>query len=565
LIEWIREKLLEPDAKTWKGRRVLVFTEYTDTKRYLEQQLRAALAGTRGAEEALTTFHGGMNDARREEIKRAFNADPAKHPLRILIATDAAREGVNLQNHCADLFHFDVPWNPGRMEQRNGRIDRKLQRSPDVYCYYFFYSQRPEDAVLRALVRKTATIERELGSLSPVIDRRLQRLLARGIARRDTDQLATAIEAEAADAEDRATVDEELEAAREQRQDLEKQLDQLRTLLESSRKTLGLDEGAFRETLSSGLELLGAEPLGGVAGSLRFRFPALDKRAGADPTWAETLDTLRAPRPRDQKLWEWRRESPPRPVVFEDPGTLDGEVVHLHLEHRVVQRILGRFRAQGFVHDDLSRACVGQTRDAVPRVILLGRLSLYGEGAARLHDEVLAVAARWTDTASGPLRPLAEKGEAESRSETLLHQALLETKTGSVPEPVQKRLLATLPRDMSDLLPHLEERARRIAEKAVEKLDARGSREARDMKALLESQRDRIRKTLEAHERPQLRLDFDEEEKRQLEADRRHQTSRLASLEAELVSEPDRIRAVYDVKATRIEPVGIVYLWPVSG
>ncbi len=53
----------------------------------------------------------------------------------------------------------------------------------------------------------------------------------------------------------------------------------------------------------------------------RFEFPALDRRQGADPTWAETMDTLRAPRRRDQKPWEWRRESPIRPVVFHDTGT----------------------------------------------------------------------------------------------------------------------------------------------------------------------------------------------------------------------------------------------------
>ncbi|MFN9293226.1 MAG: helicase-related protein [Planctomyces sp.] len=47
--------------------------------------------------------------------------------MRILVATHAAREGLNLQAHCWNLFHFDVPWNPSRMEQRNGRIDRKLQ------------------------------------------------------------------------------------------------------------------------------------------------------------------------------------------------------------------------------------------------------------------------------------------------------------------------------------------------------------------------------------------------------------------------------------------------------
>jgi SNF2 family DNA or RNA helicase len=96
----------------------------------------------------------------RVKKKRSFNSDPSKDKLGILIATDAAREGVNLQNHCADLFHFDVPWNPSRLEQRNGRIDRKLQRAPEVRCYYFFYTQRDEDRVLKALVQKSKVTRR---------------------------------------------------------------------------------------------------------------------------------------------------------------------------------------------------------------------------------------------------------------------------------------------------------------------------------------------------------------------------------------------------------------------
>ena len=107
------------------------------------------------------------SDEDREETKRAFNAHPDQSPLRILIATDAAREGINLQNHCADLFHFDVPWNPSRMEQRNGRIARVLQRAPEVRCHYFVFRQRPEDRVLETLVKKTDRIRRELAERHP--------------------------------------------------------------------------------------------------------------------------------------------------------------------------------------------------------------------------------------------------------------------------------------------------------------------------------------------------------------------------------------------------------------
>ena len=118
-----------------------------------------------------------MSEDAREEVKRAFNEEPQQHPLRILIATDAAREGLNLQQHCADLFHFDLPWNPARLEQRNGRIDRKGQRAPDVRCYYFVLEQRPQDRVLETLVRKTETIREQLGSLAPVLQRDVEAML----------------------------------------------------------------------------------------------------------------------------------------------------------------------------------------------------------------------------------------------------------------------------------------------------------------------------------------------------------------------------------------------------
>ncbi|MEP7309928.1 MAG: C-terminal helicase domain-containing protein [Acidobacteriota bacterium] len=106
-----RVKQLIAWCKAHPGDRTLIFTEYADTKRYLEQQLRAALTPGREDDPRIATFHGGMVDEAREEVKAGLQRGPKTHPLRVLIATDAAREGVNLQNNCADLFHFDVPWN----------------------------------------------------------------------------------------------------------------------------------------------------------------------------------------------------------------------------------------------------------------------------------------------------------------------------------------------------------------------------------------------------------------------------------------------------------------------
>lgn len=198
LIEWIRRNMCpnlgRPGAK-WNDTRVIVFTEYDDTKRYLKQQLEAAIAQSDLAPQRIEVYHGPTPPAKREEIKQAFNKDPSKNPVRILIATDAAREGLNLQAHCWNLFHFDMPWNPSRMEQRNGRIDRKLQPKPEVFCHYFVYKQRPEDRILQALVRKTDTIRKELGSLSQVIDSRLAKTLSQGIRRRSLAALEAEIEA----------------------------------------------------------------------------------------------------------------------------------------------------------------------------------------------------------------------------------------------------------------------------------------------------------------------------------------------------------------------------------
>ncbi len=572
---WIKEHLC-PEAGTagakWLDRRVLIFTEYTDTKRYLEQQLRQVIAGSELESERVKTFHGGIGEDSREAIKHAFNLDPAKHPLRILIATDAAREGVNLQNHCADLVHFDVPWNPSRMEQRNGRIDRKLQRADVVHCYYFVLPQRAEDRVLEVLVEKTRRIHEELGSLSPVLERNLNTLMRQGIQHADADRITDGIR-KADDDPRHRDIAAELESTR--RHDaLAKELENLQGMLASSQEWLGLSDEHFRNALSASLALMNAEPMTPAdaakavedPSTARWFLPALDERDGADPTWTTTLDTLRPPRGRKQKLRDWRRETAIRPIVFRDPGTLDGDVVHLHLEHRVVQRLLGRFLAQGFLRDDLTRACVVLTDDPEPKVIALGRLSLYGRGAARLHDEIVAVAADWSDPATrgrSKLKALTQGDKKEVLG--LLERSLATPRLMKVPDAIHARLRAEAERDVSELIPHLDRRAADLTERAVRDLGKRAEKEAVAMVAILEAQRKRIRERQKELEDPQQSFGFDRAAMRQLNADRRKWGERLTLIDAEVTEEPARIRAAYEVKATRVEPAGLVYLWPVSG
>ena len=272
LLDWVRENLcpglplLGQEARgaspMWNDRRVLIFTENREgTKRYLKTILEQAIESTDRADERIEVIDGLTSSSRRKEIQRRFNNDPAKDPLRILLATDAAREGLNFQAHCADLFHFDLPWNPNRIEQRNGRIDRKLQPAPEVHCHYFVLPQRVEDRVLEVLVKKTETIKRELGSLSKVIDDDIEHRLRQGIRHRDAEQLAREIEQAALDAEKKRVSDEELEAARERQEDLKSQIERCRSLLDASRTWTRFEAAPFRNALSCSLELLGAQPL----------------------------------------------------------------------------------------------------------------------------------------------------------------------------------------------------------------------------------------------------------------------------------------------------------------
>ena len=576
LIDWIRAKQV-PDlppfgehpagpAPAWNERRVLIFTENREgTKRYLKRVLEQAIEHTEDADERIAVIDGLTSGPRRKDIQRRFNANPRAEPLRILIATDAAREGLNFQARCADLFHFDLPWNPGRIEQRNGRIDRKLQPAAEVNCHYFALPQRAEDRVLEVLVRKTATIKRELGSLAQVIDDDVERRLRGGIRHDQAEPLRAAIEQADLAAGAKRSAAEELEDARERRDALEAQIERCRTVLDRSRNWAKFNEDAFRDALSCALELLDAPPLRrrqDVSRRTIWEFPDLERRARTDPSWTATLDSLRRPRKLDEKLAEWRKEALIRPVVFKDPQEFAADTVHLHLEQRVAQRLLARFRAQGFVYNDLSRACLAQSRDSIPRVILLGRLALYGQGAERLHEELVPVTARWIEPGrrDGPLRAYAR--DTETRTLALLDESL--SRHAEQPDAVVRdRLLNAAPADVEALRPQLEQRARALAEDALARLAERGKAEAEQLAEVLRRQRERVIEELARHEdNRQLALDFNSDEAEQLEADKRHWRRRLDSFDRDLAEEPKRIKAFYEVRAQRVEPVGLVYLWP---
>ena len=107
----------------------------------------------------------------RERIRARFAEDPAKEPVRVLVATDAAGEGIDLQAHCHRMVNFDIPFNPSRLEQRIGRIDRYGQRFAPEVRYFAPVSETGLYAgdlgFLRRIALKVGTVAADLGSVNP--------------------------------------------------------------------------------------------------------------------------------------------------------------------------------------------------------------------------------------------------------------------------------------------------------------------------------------------------------------------------------------------------------------
>lgn len=550
--------------RAWSGTRIIIFTEYGDTKNYLRNLLSAAIAGTDRDDERIELLHGGMSDEERARVQRAFNSPPDAHPVRILIATDAAREGVNLQGHCADLFHFDLPWNPGRIEQRNGRIDRALQPSPEVRCHYFLYQDRPEDIVLGHLVKKVDTIQRELGSIGSVLLDRMTQALERGIDESTQAKLLAAEEAKGL----KKTASAELEGVRLDEARLRDEIEEAEKVLNRSKKIMEFDPALLRDAIDVGLELCGAPRLAAIAPDKSAKAEAaIDAYQVPElpESWQTTLDNLRPAREPNQPFWEFRKQKP-MPVVFRPPATMNSATAHLHLQHPFVRRVLSRFSSQGYSAHDLSRVTVVRTRhDALARVIAFGRLSLFGMGARRLHDQLVSVAARWVEGKDSALVPFEE--EADKKALESLEQVLAEAPSlGAVSDIVQQKLVASAPTTFQALWKPIRDEADALAHDLKRKLAERGASEAKALADLIDTQRESILAEL-ARRDQQLTLgevaaEFSPEEKRQYESEELHMRARLKTIDNERKDEPNQVQDLYKVSLLRLEPVGLVFLWP---
>lgn len=209
LIELARKVTLDEDAKTAElkryldtlcleqGRKVIVFTEYKDTLDYLYDYLL-----THGYAERVAVMHGHLNREARGAQERKFHQPETL----VLLATDAASEGLNFQFGCWTVIHNELPWNPNRLEQRNGRVDRWGQQH-DVEIYNLLLQDTLEGAILKRLQEKLEVIREQVGSVSDVLSVTgpldLDSLLMEGAAEYEESPLPNAVE----------KLDEQVEAA----------------------------------------------------------------------------------------------------------------------------------------------------------------------------------------------------------------------------------------------------------------------------------------------------------------------------------------------------------------
>jgi len=322
------KKRLRQGSKWIDSERLILFTEYKTTLDYLSHRLMVEFKD-RG--QAIRILFGG-DDCDREAIKQAFN-DP-EDPVRILVATDAASEGMNLQETARLLLHYDVPWNPSRLEQRNGRLDRHGQ-ARDVTVFHFASDDDADMKFLSHVVGKVNAIREDLGSMGEVFDAAFQR---RFVDLHDAQKVA-------------CTLDEAIEKTRgciEMPRVPDLGTDEVKRIADLCRR-IDLSPDSLRETLDVALGFNYGRPrLEGPDGRGRFRLAH-----PLPPQWKDLIDdTLR--------LHRAKGDLGVLPAVVFDPQHFvqifsgrpvfrpTKDTVLLHLGHPLFRQALGLFARARF-------------------------------------------------------------------------------------------------------------------------------------------------------------------------------------------------------------------------
>jgi hypothetical protein len=542
-------KLLVCPNGVWSNERVIIFTEYRTTQKWLlEQLVTEGLA----KDSRLRLIYGGMNSDERESVKAAFQAHPDDAEVRILLSTDAASEGVNLQNHCKHLIHYEIPWNPNRMEQRNGRIDRHGQKSREVFIYHFvgdnYVDQqtavtRPGNLsgdlefLMRAAI-KVQNIREDLGKVGPVIAAQIEEaMLGKRLA------LDTAREEKDSDAVRRMLKFE---------RKVHEQIERLHEQLQETRRNLRLSPENIETVVRIGLELAGQPALTPI------EVPTLKGKAFMLPqfqgSWAACREGILHPHTRKA-----------RPVVFDDDLAKGrDDVVLLHLNHRLVRMCLSLLRAEVWStanRKKLNRATTRIVPNNVldsPAIIAYGRLVVLGNDQQRLHEEII--------TAGGVIRGGAVKESRFSRMNVGDVQRVLEAAQDEIPdEEMRRRLIESWREFAPAAMKALEARMKDRTEGLKKDLQRRAEKEVADITAILTELRKSILEELEDPEESEQMSFFaqwSEEEKEQRERDMDALRIRLEKIPAEIEQETEAIRKRFADPEPRLFPLAVTFLVP---
>lgn len=520
------DAVCRPDGKAWTNERVVVFTEYAHTVDWL-----ARVLNQRGyTDDRLAVIQGSTRPDEREYIRSQFTADPAKEPVRVLLATDAAGEGIDLQTYCHRLVNFDIPFNPSRLEQRIGRIDRYGQtEEPQVFHFVPVADSSTygtDLSFMERIARKIAQVEYDLGSANQVVGEEIQRHFGKRASGKAKSK--------------RLDANEVINSALAGGMELNARLTQLEQRYRVSRTEMHLDPANLRRVVDTALRINHQSPLvpnhdfAQDTDAEVFTVPVLT--AG----WHDTLRGL------DTRL----NPGVLRPITF-DPEAAEGraDLVYVHLGHPIVQkaqRLLRRSlwsvdsplsRVTAVVVEDLDESFVA----AVTRMVLVGR------GGVRLHEEVFLAGVRLKG----------RRAMAEEKAERALDKALDREHLSPADERVRDHLCDLWNVPDAPLRLRLEEsmaaRAGRRHELVVEQLTRRQSADVQRAKEIFAAFRANLRDSLarlrdeEAEAHGQLFSDPDQQ--RQWRRDIEAMSRRLDELDDEETREIAAITDRYaDVK-----------------
>lgn len=547
LITYLKA-VCRPD-RHWTNERVVVFTEYRDTQRWLRELLRQEdLAGDR-----LAILHGGIVAEEREQLRVAFQTDPAEHPVRILLATDAASEGIDLQNHCHRLVNYDIPFNPNKLEQRIGRVDRWGQKhAPDVRHFVGTGWDRAVDSFeadlefLSRVAKKVARMEDDLGSVNAVLAEAVQKRMLNDIPDYDVERAGGqgSVPAEA---------------------DVGEQVRRLRANLDDTVRELGITPAGVKRVVDTALGLARQQPLGKHLDDKHLA-EGLHDVPPLTGSWERATAGLAA------KLR--KKDEPPRqrPVTFDAEATLDpdgrvrDDVVLAHLGHPLVAMSTRLLRAAVSNPEiGLHRVTAVVSDDPVLETVLVGaffRFVLVGGDGIRLHEEVLH-AGGWVPE-TGRFRRLENLGVLGG----ILDRALTHGRPASA--PVRHRLAGLWPRIGDSVVQSIDWR--------IDGKDQKRDQLERKLAQRMESEQARVVANLAQFEttlRAKLTEDEGEdalfsrieaarskEELDQYRKDRRAWEDRLSRLAEERDRELETIAARYRDPRSHRFPVAVVFVVP---